>query len=260
MSKWNIRRRERSRSGGKDMKMKSKRKGKSSPLKKSVMQEKSAAPDMMLSEIITEADVITEVNDEIALETGEAGEGDADNTGADDLVEEEVAEDGEIIVDSSKGMALQAEDIDYTKIPTELNQKFEELDEDAALRATIIKLGNVWTKKTQEALLAPMTTSTLNKNQQKLEQNKAFDLLDSLSRSGSLQCEYASLHVVIASTHCFDKNLMDSVIQDNINPIEKLERSELIVATTVHRESAEELIKVSQKVRVENLLSSTLPE
>jgi hypothetical protein len=35
---------------------------------------------------------------------------------------------------------------------------------------------------------------------------------------------------------------MNTLVKDNINPIEKLERSELIVATTIHRTKAENML------------------
>lgn len=73
----------------------------------------------------------------------------------------------------------------------------------------------------------------LNFLAQKNEQNKAYDLLESLTRSGGLSLDFATLHVVIATTHTFDKSLMNTVIQDNQNPIEKVERSTLLLATTV---------------------------
>lgn len=57
---------------------------------------------------------------------------------------------------------------------------------------------------------------------QKTERNSAFDLLDALSRSGSLEIDYASLHVVVASTHCFGETLMNTIVKDNMNPIEKV--------------------------------------
>ena len=43
--------------------------------------------------------------------------------------------------------------------------------------------------------------------------------------------EHAALHVVMGATHAFDNSLIDTVIQHYVNPIEKAERSLLIMAT-----------------------------
>jgi hypothetical protein len=148
---------------------------------------------------------------------------------------------------------LQAEGdgdpLDYTKIPGNLDKKFEELDEDSALRPTIINPGDTWSRTSQKGLLSQPATSTLRADDQKRERNKAFDLLDALSKSGALTVDHASLHVVLAATHCFDRTLVDTVIQANVNPIEKVERSLMIVATTVHRLPASELLMEDQRER-----------
>jgi hypothetical protein len=139
--------------------------------------------------------------------------------------------------------------LDYTKIPAELDKKFEALDEDSALRPTIINIGEHWTKTSYPSLLAGSSVTTLSADEQKQEQNKAFDLIDALSRSGSLSFDYAELHVVIAATHCFDKTLMDTVVIDNVNPIEKVERSSLIIASTIQNQEPQDLIKVEHVER-----------
>jgi hypothetical protein len=145
---------------------------------------------------------------------------------------------------------LSTEVDDYTTIPTELDRKFEILDEDSALRPTIIQPGQIWLKSSQAALLAEPVQQTLDVTLQTTEKSRAFDLLDALTRSGCLMIDQASLHVVMAATHCFDKTLIDTVIQDNVNPIEKVERSALIVATTIHNKPAVELVKPEQLERV----------
>ncbi len=107
-----------------------------------------------------------------------------------------------------------------------------------------------WQKKAQKALLAPLVSTTLEVEEQGVERNRAYDLLDSLTRSGCLPVDRASLHVVVGSTHCFEQTLIDTVIKDNINPIEKLERSTLIISHVVHGAQAVDMIKPEQVERV----------
>merc|ERR1712137_44894 len=102
------------------------------------------------------------------------------------------------------------------------------------------------------------TEEQLETEQQTKEKNKAFDLLDALSRSGTLQIDCASFHVVVAATHCFDQTLLDTVVKDNVNPIEKVERSALIVSSTIHEESPEQLIKDEHLKRIKKGPSSHL--
>lgn len=141
-----------------------------------------------------------------------------------------------------------AEGFDFTAVPRKLDSRFDELDLDAALRPTILKPDYTrWTRKFQKSLLSSEQTDTPDV---RTEKNKAFDLLDALSRSGSLAIDAAELHVLIASTHCFAKSLMDTVVSDNVNPIEKVERSILIVAQTIQDQPVEALLRPDQLERV----------
>jgi hypothetical protein len=148
---------------------------------------------------------------------------------------------------SGGAVELQRDDIDYTKIPAYLDRSFHKYDEDNALHSTIISTGSGWTKSSQKALLAQPTKGSVD---QWREKNAAFDLCDSLTRAGVLPIDSAELHVLLAATHCFDSSLINTVVQQNINPIEKVERSNLIVAMAVHNKSADELLKNEQHERV----------
>jgi len=140
--------------------------------------------------------------------------------------------------------------VDYTQVPKEMDKQFERLDTDSALRPTIINPADTWTKKAQKALLAKPTVDTLHSDGQKREKDAAFDLLDALTKSGALPVDHASLHVMVAATHCFDKTVTETVVQDNTNPIDKVERSTLIMASTIHQKPAAALIRQAQYPRV----------
>merc|ERR1712183_1055715 len=99
-------------------------------------------------------------------------------------------------------------------------------------------------------LVAPSVTSTLSADEQLIEKQRAFDLLDALTRSGASPIRDASLHIILAATHHFDKTILDTVIQDSINPIEKVERSALIMATNIHGKPASELVESTHLERL----------
>lgn len=164
--------------------------------------------------------------------------------------------DGSIQVDSEKifgfpNVASSEQSlIDYTKVPGKLDQLHDKYDGKSSVRATIINPGSVWKLRSQEALLAPQTSSTLDTKEQTTSRDATFDLLDALSRSGGLSLDHASLHVVIASTNNFDQSLLDAIIRSNVNPIEHVERSMLLISSAIHDASAVDLIENSQVPRV----------
>ena len=85
-----------------------------------------------------------------------------------------------------------------------------------------------------------------------------MDLLDALTRSGTLAVDEASLHVVLAATHSFDKTLMATVVQDNVDPIEKLERSALILGAAVHSLPVEALVTPESLPRIKTFSPALL--
>jgi hypothetical protein len=134
----------------------------------------------------------------------------------------------------SSAPASSAEGEDFTLIPKVLDAKLERFDTDGALRSTIIKAGTAWTLSRQDNLLTPPRTSTISGRAVESEKAKAFDLLDAISRSGSLPIPSSELHVVVAVSHCFENDVMGSIVQDNVNPIDKVEKSSLLLASVVH--------------------------
>lgn len=136
---------------------------------------------------------------------------------------------------------------DFTTIPKVLDAKFEAFAESekyaGTLRSVVIKVGEYWKKKHQPNLLSPFQSSQIGLDEQTKEKNRAFDLLDALSRSGSLDIACAEMHILVASSHSFDKAVVNTVIQDNINPIEKIERSQLLLASMIHGVACRDLIR-----------------
>ena len=84
----------------------------------------------------------------------------------------------------------------------------------------------------------------------------AFDLLEALTRSGGLPCEDAELHVVVAATHVFDESVLETVVRRDMNPIEAVERSEVIMASVVHGQAGHRLIEGSEASRMQAVTSS----
>ena len=131
---------------------------------------------------------------------------------------------------------------DLTKVPSQLDSAYETHDSDSSLRASIITASGPWVKRSQASLLSKPTDATLEAEEQGRAKHAAFDLLDALTRSGALPMEHAALHVIMGATHRFEQSLMDTVVKGNVNPIEKAERSLLIMASTLHSLPAASLI------------------
>ena len=145
--------------------------------------------------------------------------------------------------------------LDMTQLPTQLDKAFDTQAEDCSVKPTTVKAADTWVMRAQKSLLSKkLETSTIRGADLAVQKAKAFDLLDALSRSGAVALEHAALHIVVAATHSFDKSLIETVVQDNINPIEQVERSSLIVAATIHGQPAAELVAPAQAARVAQLL------
>ncbi|EJK59016.1 hypothetical protein THAOC_20812 [Thalassiosira oceanica] len=209
-----------------------------------------AAPSMAMAACADEGDYMYEAADSISIDDeGGAGgyKGAADQT-----------ENGSRTNDidgqgTTSGQSDQndstSEGVDFTLIPKQLDQSVERKGDAASLRSTTIKTSSNWTRNRQANLLSKPKKHGLDADEIRKEKAKAFDLLDALSRSGSLAIAHSELHVVVAMTHCFEKDLMGTVICDNVNPIEKLEGSTLLLASAVHGLSARELVRDANELQ-----------
>ena len=131
----------------------------------------------------------------------------------------------------------------FVQFSMELEKNFSKGGEDASLRSTVVTAGHIWKRDHFPSLLSRVTKQVLEEDELQSEKEQAFSLLDALSQSGSLAITDASLHVITVLTHCFDKCLMDTVIQDSVNPIEQVEQSILHVASLLFQKSASALVK-----------------
>lgn len=147
--------------------------------------------------------------------------------------------------------------LDFTAVPKILDNAIEFNDKEASIRSTTIELAkDGWNRNRQPNLLTMHETTSLSAIEIKSETNKAFDLLDALSRSGSLDIAFSELHVLVCATHRFEKSVIETVIQDNINPIEKLEMSTLLMASTILDVPAKDLVRNEKKRK---LLAQSFP-
>ncbi|KAI9098575.1 hypothetical protein DFS34DRAFT_618003 [Phlyctochytrium arcticum] len=144
--------------------------------------------------------------------------------------------------------------VDFTRLPQLLEAQFEQGDTANAIRPSILKVGKEWKRSRADSILVPARSSALGQAEQRSEKAAAFDLLDALSRSGTVAVETGTVHVVVAATHCFDLTLLETVIQGNVNPVEAVERSDLLMARTVTRRAVEELVIEPEAGRVQALL------
>lgn len=168
----------------------------------------------------------------------------------DDSQDAEIISDQETLPLYDFSHDSDSSDIDFLSIPRILDTKIELLDSDSFLRSTKITVGSSWTLATQANLLSDKTVQYMSNIHQAEARNKAFDLLDAITKSGSLIISEAELHILVAVTHQFDRSVMETVIEENINPIEKLERSLLVVQSAIHGLPMQKILKKDMVQRV----------
>jgi hypothetical protein len=131
-------------------------------------------------------------------------------------------------------------------IPRKLNEKLKSLQNNTPLQPTAVKTGDVWMQKKSlnaRAAAAGGPAKDIGSTDQEVNTKKAMNLLDALSRSGSLPIQFAQVHAIVGVTHCFQNTLMDTLVLDNVDPIKKLTESTLLLASVIHDTSVDSLKK-----------------
>ena len=121
----------------------------------------------------------------------------------------------------------------FNDLPFELDALLEKNEPNGCLRPSILTFGGENVKKESRSLLGALEKEELSKDEQKSEKNKCFDVLDALSKSGSLEMQNCSLHVVLATTYFFDRAVLDLLVQKNQNPIEEIDRAQRFIFDVV---------------------------
>jgi hypothetical protein len=140
---------------------------------------------------------------------------------------------------------------DLTAMPAAMDAAFAALDSDGALRPMVIKPSGAWTRTAPSSIMDKSPAAqTLGSDAQAAEKRRAFDLLDALTRAGALPLRAAELHVLLGAQHCFEDSVLDSLAKRNVDPIQRVERSMLIVAATLHGVRAAELLRPDAARRI----------
>jgi len=130
-----------------------------------------------------------------------------------------------------------------------LHAAFERFHLDHSMRPTIIRApADNWQKVSPRSLIHTSSTKKIDKasltaEELQVAKQEAFTLLDALTRSGGLAIEHADLHLLVVSTHRFDKSLMQTLVQDNVNPIDRVEKSSLVMAATLYGKNVTSLLR-----------------
>lgn len=151
-------------------------------------------------------------------------------------------------------MMPSGQKVDYAKIPHMIESSFELLDKECNIRPTKIKTLPCWKFSSYDRLKKSANTKVITSSDEMSKSKQVvMDLLDALTRSGEIAVDDCSVHVVYASTHCFDKTVFDTIVCDNINPVERIERSVLVMAKTIMGvDKVDELIVDRERERIES--------
>ena len=147
---------------------------------------------------------------------------------------------------------------DFTTVPFRLESNMLQLDPKEVMKPSKITLSN-WQKHSRD-LFGKDSSVGLKEADLKLETNRAFDLIDSLTKTADLPLEDTEVHVFLTVTHDFEEVVLENVIKNNENIIESAEASLLVLASTIHGVKPSQLVKETAIPRLQNYTSYLFPK
>ena len=134
----------------------------------------------------------------------------------------------------SQKRSTQGISYEFSKVPGSLEDALKDI---SSVRTGKFKVSRDWKRRRKPSLLLPPVQKVLSKTDQKNEKSDCFDLLEALTRCGELEIENAELHVVTASCYCFEKSVLDTLILDNVNPIEETDGMLESIMQVIYKDS-----------------------
>ena len=147
---------------------------------------------------------------------------------------------------------------DFTTVPLRLESNMLQLDPKEVMKPSKITLSN-WQKHSRD-LFGKDSSVGLKEADLKLETDRAFDLIDSLTKTADLPLEDTEVHVFLTVTHDFEEVVLENVIKNNENIIESAEASLLVLASTIHGVKPSQLVKETAIPRLQNYTSYLFPK
>ena len=150
----------------------------------------------------------------------------------------ETEEEDETKPSAGEIKATQSEIWDFSRIPSTLEQKFSSTTETAvALRPLTLKTGDSWSKLKYSSLLDSQGKMiSLSGPSLKSEKEAAFNLLDALTKSGTVPLKEASVAIIFGFSHSWAESILRTVAKRNRNPLEIATNTAIELARTLHED------------------------
>jgi hypothetical protein len=121
----------------------------------------------------------------------------------------------------------EEEQENLSQIGSKLNSMLDRAD-CSSINQTVISVAAAesWTRQDWgDGFLAQCRETALGSELQRAEKNKVFDFLEVISNGGISPFEEgAALHVIVAAVHSYQQSIVETVVQENKDPISEMER------------------------------------